>query len=129
MANHSYSSNYLNCDGLGRLVRTDRTTPGPTTTQFEHVRDGLKLVGNIDATNTNTAPTWTNKPGALRPVESQQVVTNSATQYINVVDEISPARRTYNPSTSAAGDTEAIAAKGFLEMHFRAFDEEASCAA
>ncbi len=103
-------------DGLGRLVRTDRTTSGPTTTVFEHVRDGLKLVGNIDATNTNTAPTWTNKPGALRPVESQQVVTNSATQYINVPDEISPARRTYNPSTSAAGDTEAIAAKGRLVL-------------
>ncbi len=103
-------------DGLGRLIRTDRTIAGPTTTQFEHVRDGLKLVGNIDATNTNTAPTWTNKPGSLRPVESQQVVTNSSAQYINVPDEISPARRTYNPSTSAAGDTEAIAAKGRLVL-------------
>ena len=91
--------------------------------------DLKKLVGSIDATNTNSSPTWTNKHGALHPALSQQVVTNSATQYINVVGEISPARRTYNSSTSAAGDTEAIAAKGFLEMHFRAFDEEASCAA
>ncbi|MEP0813363.1 MAG: hypothetical protein HRF49_01685 [bacterium] len=76
------------------------------------IRNGLQLVGNIDATNSNTAPTWTNHPHALRPVESQQVQTNSATQFINVTDEISPSRRTYNPSTSAAGDTEAIAAKG-----------------
>ncbi|MEP0813771.1 MAG: hypothetical protein HRF49_03780 [bacterium] len=72
--------------------------------------------GNIDATNSNTAPTWTNHPHALRPVESQQVQTNSATQFINVSDEISPSRRTYNPSTSAAGDTEAIAAKGRLVL-------------
>ncbi len=34
----------------------------------------------------------------------------------NVKGEISPARRTYNPSTSAAGDTEAIAAKGRLVL-------------
>ena len=71
---------------------------------------------NIDATNSNTAPTWTNHPNALRPIESQQVQTNNATQFINVSDEMSPARRTYNPSTSAAGDTEAIAAKGRLVL-------------
>jgi len=103
-------------DGLGRLLRTDRTVAGPTTTTFEHVRDGLKVVGNIDATNTNTAPTWTNHPNALKPVESQQLQTNSAVQFINVSDEIAPARRTYNPSTSAAGDTSAIASKGRLVL-------------
>ena len=92
------------------------------TMDYEHVRDGLKLVGNIDSTNSNTAPTWTNHPNALRPIESQQVQTNSATQFINVADEMSPARRTYNPSTSAAGDTEAIAAKGEFQSQttFRA---------
>ncbi len=74
-------------DGLGRLVRTDRTVTGPTTTVYEHVRNGLKLVGNIDATSANTAPTWTNSPRGLRPVESQQIQTNSATQFINVADE------------------------------------------
>jgi len=103
-------------DGLGRLLRTDRTVSGPTTTTFEHVRDGLKVVGNIDATNTNIAPTWTNRPNALKPVESQQLQTNSAVQFINVSDEIAPARRTYNPSTSAAGDTSAIASKGRLVL-------------
>jgi len=103
-------------DGLGRLVRTDRTVAGPTTMTFEHIRDGLKVVGNIDATNTNTAPTWTNHPNALKPVESQQLQTNSAVQFINVSDEITPARRTYNPSTSAAGDTSAIASKGRLVL-------------
>jgi len=96
--------------------RTDRTVAGPTTTTYEHVRDGLKVVGNIDATNTNTAPTWTNHPNALKPVESQQVQTNSAVQFINVSDEIAPARRTYNPSSSAAGDTSAIASKGRLVL-------------
>ncbi|MEP0814116.1 MAG: hypothetical protein HRF49_05565 [bacterium] len=68
------------------------------------------------AHSKNTAPTWTNHPHALRPVESQQIQTNSATQFINVSDEISPSRRTYNPGTSAAGDTEAIAAKGRLVL-------------
>ncbi|MEP0815472.1 MAG: hypothetical protein HRF49_12535 [bacterium] len=68
------------------------------------------------AHSKNTAPTWTNHPHALRPVESQQIQTNSATQFINVSDEISPSRRTYNPFTSAAGDTEAIAAKGRLVL-------------
>jgi len=112
-------------DGLGRLLRTDRTVAGPTTTTFEHVRDGLKVVGNIDATNTNIAPTWTNKPGSgvgaagsspLRPIESQQLQTNASQQFINVSDEITPARRTYNPSSSAAGDTSAIASKGRLVL-------------
>ena len=72
--------------------------------------DLKKLVGSIDATNTNSSPTWTNKPGALHPALSQQVVTNSATQYINVPDEISLARRTYNPPTSATGETVATSA-------------------
>ena len=93
-------------DGLGRLVRTDRTVTGPVTTVFEHVRNGLQVVGNIDATNTNTAPTWTNSPRGLRPVESQQIQTNSATQYINVADEIDPARLTYRPSDSSGSVTE-----------------------
>ena len=103
-------------DGLGRLVKTTRAISGGATTNYEQVRDGLKLVGNIDSTKTNTAPTWTNHPNALRPIESQQVQTNSATQFINVADEISPSRRTYNPGTSVAGDTEAIAAKGRLVL-------------
>ena len=63
---HSY-------DGLGRLVRTSRTVSGPTTTEYRHVRDGLKVTGNIDYTNSNTAPTWTNKPNGLMPIESQQL--------------------------------------------------------
>ena len=102
---HSY-------DGLGRLVRTSRTVSGPTTTEYRHVRDGLKVTGNIDYTNSNTAPTWTNKPNGLMPIESQQLQTNSSQQYINITDEFSPARVTYHPSTSAAGDTSTVNAKG-----------------
>src|SRR3990172_2679931 len=99
-------------DGLGRLVRTSRTVSGPTTTEFRHVRDGLKLTGNIDYTNTQTAPSWTNHPGRLMPIESQQFQTNASQQYINIADEFSPARLTYHPSTSAAGDTSTVNAKG-----------------
>ena len=43
-------------------------------------------------------------PSRLMPIESQQ--------YINISDEFSPARLTYHPSTSAAGDTSTVNAKG-----------------
>ena len=99
-------------DGLGRLVRTSRTVSGPTTTQYRHVRDGLKLQGNVDYTNTQTAPSWTNHPGRLMPIESQQLQTNNSQQFINIADEFTPARLTYHPSTSAAGDTSTVNAKG-----------------
>jgi hypothetical protein len=46
------------------------------------------------------------------PIESQQIQTNSSQQYINISDEFSPARLTYHPSTSAAGDTSTVNAKG-----------------
>ena len=72
-------------DGLGRLVKTSRTTAGPTVVDYAYVRDGLKVSGNIDATNSNTAPSWTNRPGggggvSARPVESQQFQSNAGTQ-------------------------------------------------
>ena len=107
---HSY-------DGLGRLVRTSRTVSGPTTTEYRHVRDGLKVTGNIDYTNSNTAPTWTNKPNGLMPIESQQLQTNSSQQYINISDEFSPARVTYHPSTSAAGRYVNCQRKRKLQRH------------
>ena len=99
-------------DGLGRLVRTSRTVSGPTTTEYRHVRNGLQIQGNIDYTNSQTAPTWTNTLMGLMPIESQQIQTNSSQQYINISDEITPARLTYHPTTSAAGDTSTVAAKG-----------------
>jgi hypothetical protein len=46
------------------------------------------------------------------PIESQQLQTNASQQYINIADEYSPARLTYHPSTSAAGDTSTVNAKG-----------------
>ena len=50
--------------------------------------------------------------------EKGAIMTSSliSVQFINVSDEIAPARRTYNPSTSAAGDTSAIASKGRLVL-------------
>ena len=77
----------------------------------------LRFTGNIDYTNSNTAPTWTNKPNGLMPIESQQLQTNSSQQYINISDEFSPARVTYHPSTSAAGDTSTVEFPRFPAMN------------